>query len=840
MSSFDLKQAQHYIQLLKGDANADVHWQFYCDSKESKKAVDFYCSLNDALDNIQRYQKEGLGVYVTVNRTDGNGRKLQNITDMEWCFADLDGVALPATFPLLPNFITGRDNEHTHVYWSIKDCITTDQYISLQRRIALYSDSDQQVIDPCRVLRLAGSLHLKDRANPKQYTVMYDNKIPHISYTIDEVVNAFKLTPEKQSKLDKWIESRESINDGSGFTDDPTYIAHAKHYYSTLAKPCVDKDGTSSTQHLIRVAHFGRDRGLSKDVNSVLLWDNFNPRCEPPWSEKEKSHFFDTVGNAYIYACNAAGCETAAGIFMNAGLDPIPEPSEGWEQHYINGAKNKSKPVIAYVEPTDQTLGNVSHNYAAMTAPTLTDRSKDHLLARVFLGLHYPDRRLINNADRFYAYDGKGWKFVDSSAIVYDIEVQFNSLELSISKVQNILKKIAVFTTYKGELKKRTWLQNTYGVDNSCMVTDNGIVHIDNAGKMELYPHSQTFFDMQPLKYSYDPNAKCPQFDKFIADQFSADCIIMIQEIYGVMMMGDNSFQIIPAFIGKTRSGKGVHQRIITGLIGDSNISTPNLEGLALDNKLLDLTNTKVALISEANNLRPAIANVVLDNIKTISGNDSLSLDQKYKSAVKCSDWAIITLFSNSLPVWNDPSNALATRLVPIPFLKSYAGREDINLVDKLTSGDEMSGIANWAAEGYARAKKRGSIYRSKLSREFTQDIRDDTFILSKFVNEVCVLENGKEISVDDFYNYYTIHCNSQKNANVVGYRRFVKELSATPLPIQKVRHRDGNGVRTYKFVGVDVDVSRLQSPTLQNTIDATSRFKGVNNSDVGDKNGTK
>ena len=228
MSSFDLSQAQRHIELLRGNKANPVHFQCFVDDKsvDSKIAKEFYGEIDRYANYLSHMQESGMGIYLTVNPTNGQGRKESDLTSIDWCFADFDNTPLPQNLPLTPLFITQRDTHHSHLYWPICGCEDAAEYRALQRRIALYLDADQQVIDPTRVLRLAGTKNLKDPNNPMMYYITQDNSSilgDDFAYTPDEVVNAFVLPADKEIELKNWIENRKSIDDGTGYNDSKIY-----------------------------------------------------------------------------------------------------------------------------------------------------------------------------------------------------------------------------------------------------------------------------------------------------------------------------------------------------------------------------------------------------------------------------------------------------------------------------------------------------------------------------------------------------------------------------------------------------------------------------------------
>ena len=100
----DLDEAQRFLDTLDPAAE---RWTFqtFDDDIERRKARQardesdpfarvMHGSLSEAAPTLQRLQQQGAGVYVTVNETDFQGRRGDNIVRVRACFLDLHGAPL--------------------------------------------------------------------------------------------------------------------------------------------------------------------------------------------------------------------------------------------------------------------------------------------------------------------------------------------------------------------------------------------------------------------------------------------------------------------------------------------------------------------------------------------------------------------------------------------------------------------------------------------------------------------------------------------------------------------------------------------------------------------------
>jgi len=220
-----------------------------------------------------------IGVYVTINKTDRQGRKTENITKVRALFADLDGSPIK---PILkakpePHMIIESSKDKYHAYWLVDDC-PLDKFSMYQKAIAKKFDSDPKVCDLPRVMRLPGFYHCK--GNP------YPTKIKHHNhrspYFLKEIEEGLGLELEQDEK--------------------PTVKSSSKHYKktSTSNNPKERFDDGRRNDDLFKVACAMRGRGELKDnIRAELL--SLNQECNPPTTKEEVLEIVNNVWNRYKY-----------------------------------------------------------------------------------------------------------------------------------------------------------------------------------------------------------------------------------------------------------------------------------------------------------------------------------------------------------------------------------------------------------------------------------------------------------------------------------------------------------------------------------------------------------
>lgn len=146
-------------------------------------------------DELARLNQAGAGVFVTVNATDGKGRKTENIKAIRAVFIDLDGAPLPESWEIEPHIIIESSLGRYHAYWLISEGFPPAQFEAVQKALADRYGGDQSVCDLPRVMRIPGFVHQKKE--PFQSRILR-NWSEEPRYTPEQIFTAFP--PVSESK----------------------------------------------------------------------------------------------------------------------------------------------------------------------------------------------------------------------------------------------------------------------------------------------------------------------------------------------------------------------------------------------------------------------------------------------------------------------------------------------------------------------------------------------------------------------------------------------------------------------------------------------------------------
>jgi putative DNA primase/helicase len=272
----------------------------------------------------------------------------------------------------------------------------------------------------------------------------------------------------------------------------------------------------------------------------------------------------------------------------------------------------------------------------------------------------------------------------------------------------------------------------------------NGLLDLDAylAGGAELIAHTPKWISTVCLPHDFDPQATCPRWRRFLDEVYEDDAgrIALLQEWFGYCLTPDTAFQKMLMMIGKKRSGKGTIHHVLQRLLGDANWCAYSLTQLATEFGLSPLLNKTAAFVGEVELSGHPQRTAILERLKSITGEDAQVVNEKHKELTTAKLGVRFVVSCNDMPTFFDASGALASRLLFLPHRRSFAGREDTTLREKLV--EEATGINLWALQGLARLRAGGGKFTTPPT---SSDLLDDFSRMSSpveaFVQDCLLVE---------------------------------------------------------------------------------------------------
>jgi len=185
----NLAESAEFLALLDESAERWTFQTFDDDKKRKDPSLARVINgtLEDAAEELMALSRRGAGVFVTVNETDGQGRKIGNIRRIRSVWHE-DDEGVPRTFPIAPSILVASSAGKVHRYFLVEDDMTTCQFRGVMTTLVEDYGSDPNAKDLARVMRLPGFPNQKPEYAAPFMVRMLDSGP---TYTAAEIVAAF-------------------------------------------------------------------------------------------------------------------------------------------------------------------------------------------------------------------------------------------------------------------------------------------------------------------------------------------------------------------------------------------------------------------------------------------------------------------------------------------------------------------------------------------------------------------------------------------------------------------------------------------------------------------------
>ncbi len=368
------------------------------------------------------------------------------------------------------------------------------------------------------------------------------------------------------------------------------------------------------------------------------------------------------------------------------------------------------------------------------------------------------------------------------------------------------------------------WLDDQDRDTRDLLPLTNGILDLATG---VLSEPSTKLFTLHALPVSYGHNSEPVEWLRFLGTIWSDDqeSIDTLQEIFGYMLTGWTSLQKIFLVVGPKRAGKGTIFRILTALLGRSNVAAPTLSSLSQNFGMQSLIGKLAALVSDARLGGKADQTAIAERLLSISGEDHIGIPRKFLADYTAQVSARFFLATNELPRLMDTSGALASRFVMLVLTQSFYGKEDVHLTDRLLA--ELPQILNWSIEGRQRLKGRGRFLQPGSGLEAIEMLQELGSPIGAFLSAECEIGPGLSVDVDDLYKSWREWCEASGRTRPGTKDTFGRDLlSAAPM-VHKRRTRNGDK-RVHVYSGISLVIPGHTRSDFGHTNDSLEATKDV------------
>ncbi|MBO7184008.1 MAG: toprim domain-containing protein [Bacteroidales bacterium] len=424
---------------------------------------------------------------------------------------------------------------------------------------------------------------------------------------------------------------------------------------------------------------------------------------------------------------------------------------------------------------------------AAETAPSESQITDEIIAQRQLL--------YVNNVG-FYEWNDKVWQFIPDLMVEKYADQQYGkrfSTYNRVKAVKNLLKSRAVCDVAFDR--------------NPVMTFQNGTLEIE----------SGTFRDFSPvdycsiiMDYDYDPEARCPQWERFIEDVTDEEPrrAENLQFIAGYALVPDCRYQKIFCLLGNGSNGKSVYLEIIQALFGDKNISVVSPTGLT---KEFERVKIKDSLLNIGKDVSPDFSTgEIREWLLQISDGTMIQACYKGQTHITFQPRCKLIYSMNKAPVAS-VIEGLNRRLRFIEFPCSFVDfpdkknskekPKDVNIVSKLMA--ELPGIFNWAYAGYQLLNTVGYFTDTPEQADITRQFEEVSDPISVFCED---FEFSGERTRDEIYRWYRDWCELTGH-KVMSRERFIprfRDCMKDRILDERATKRSGKYVRLFVFATCD------------------------------------
>jgi P4 family phage/plasmid primase-like protien len=349
--------------------------------------------------------------------------------------------------------------------------------------------------------------------------------------------------------------------------------------------------------------------------------------------------------------------------------------------------------------------------------------------------------------------DGKLWKpahTAEAFARTQDVSAQLQH-EASTLTDEETQKQAYRWALQSGNEGRRSAILKLAAAelvrDVDCLDADPELLNLQNGTlrlqDFRLLPHDPQLFQGRISPVSYDPAARCPEFEKFLSRIMpSAPIREFLRRVAGYALTGLTREHCFFIFYGLGRNGKSTLVETLFYVLGDyawaANADT-FLAGRRAGTVRDDLYALRGARLVKATETGQG-ASLDEPTIKEHTGGDTVNSRPLYGTQTNWRPVYKLILISNEKPKVEGTDDGIWSRLRFVPFEVTIPENERIAdyFANRLKS--EAAGILNWALAGLRQYWQRGLEPPPEV-RAATQEYRADENVVQHFLDAKCYVD---------------------------------------------------------------------------------------------------
>ncbi len=325
----------------------------------------------------------------------------------------------------------------------------------------------------------------------------------------------------------------------------------------------------------------------------------------------------------------------------------------------------------------------------------------------------------------------------------------------------------------------------------------NGTLDLDS---LTLQDHAAADYLFYCLPYAYDPAATCPKFKEYLSYVLpDKDEQQTVKSYLGCCFM-EVKVEKMLCLMGDGGNGKSVLLDIISGILGEANVSHVNLDNIAsysqnADNYRLALENKIINISSESR-----FKGIDLSVWKQLASLEPVTAHSFHRNRYLIKNYARTIYAMNSLPAnYEDITNGYFRRLLIVGFNVTIPEeKRNLSLAKEIVR-EESAGVMNEVVRAIRRFKEEGSVHVSKKAEQLVTRLTLESDSVALWLEHYGIVPApyGKgSPTLKDSYNLYQNFCEEEIFTAPLGLLKFSQRIEKHGIAIRK--HGKGKDSKRY------------------------------------------
>lgn len=279
--------------------------------------------------------------------------------------------------------------------------------------------------------------------------------------------------------------------------------------------------------------------------------------------------------------------------------------------------------------------------------------------------------------------------------------------------------------------------------------------------QVTLYPHDRAALMTKIMPVRYDPNAKAPVFQKFLA-RIQPDEMMraFLQRWFGLSTTA-KPVQFLCFFYGDGNNGKSVLVDLMCSVYGGY-AATANIKSLTGEDRrdgasatpdLVPLIGARYVRASEPKRGEPWQE----DTVKAMTGGEKMQIRPLYGATIEAKPYFKLNVSGNDKPEIRGQDEGIWRRVRMVPF-EVQIPKEELIEKDEFDPilYAERDGVFAWCVQGLLDYLE-GGLQEPQQVLLLTQELREENDLYGAFVEDACLItgDASHRISTTDLVNAF-------------------------------------------------------------------------------------